>query len=130
MLDFSNTYPDTKFIVLENNYRSIQSILDLSLSLIENNSERLINRLDFLDKKLIAQSPHLTSPEGEEYKNKYFIFQDEKLEKIYVLDEIKKKSSPQPSPEEEGVEKKGPLLQERLGEDSTFAIIVRSNKEV
>ena len=124
MLDFSNTYPDTKFIVLENNYRSSQSILDLSLNLIEKNSERLINRLDFLDKKLIAQSEF-----KDLNKNKYFIFQDDKLEKIYVLDEIKKKSSPQPSPEGEGVTKI-PLLQERLGEDSTFAIIVRSNKEV
>jgi DNA helicase-2/ATP-dependent DNA helicase PcrA len=54
MLDFSNTYSNTKFIVLENNYRSSQTILDLSINLIENNSERLINRLDFLDKKLIA----------------------------------------------------------------------------
>ena len=103
MLDFSNTYPDTKFIVLENNYRSSQSILDLSLNLIENNSERLINRLDFLDKKLIAFSPY-----KDLIENNYYILQDAKLEKIFVLNSIKEKNI----------------------ENETFAIIVRSNREV
>jgi superfamily I DNA/RNA helicase len=103
MLDFSVNYSNTKFIVLENNYRSSQGILDLSVNLIENNSERLINRLDFLDKKLIAQSDY-----KDLNKNSYFILQDEVLEKIFVLDEIKKKNK----------------------KDETFAIILRSNKEV
>ncbi|MDP2396018.1 MAG: hypothetical protein Q8S84_03600 [bacterium] len=53
MLDFSTTYPDTKFIVLKDNYRSTQSILDLATNLIQNNSERLINRLTFLTKELV-----------------------------------------------------------------------------
>jgi DNA helicase-2/ATP-dependent DNA helicase PcrA len=53
MLDFYTKYPETKFIVLENNYRSTQSILDLATNLIANNTERLVKRIDFLEKKLI-----------------------------------------------------------------------------
>ena len=103
MLDFVGTYPDTKFIVLKNNYRSAQSILDLSTDLIENNTQRLVNKLPDLKKELIAQ---------RDYKdldnNKYFILQDEILEKLFVLEDIKSKNN----------------------KDGTFAIICRSNKEV
>jgi len=88
MLDFSLTYPDTKFIVLKNNYRSAQSILDISTALIENNSERLINRLPNLQKELIAQSPYKDLDE-----NKYYILQDEILEKLFVLEQIKTKNN-------------------------------------
>ncbi len=54
MLDFSTKYSDTKFIVLEHNYRSNQQILDLSLQLIENNNERLSNKITSINKKLTA----------------------------------------------------------------------------
>lgn len=103
MLDFYNKYPETNFIVLENNYRSTQSILDLSTNLIEKNEERLVNRLDFLDKKLIAQANYKNN-----INNNYYIFSDEEVEKLYVSDEIKSKNK----------------------ENITFAIIVRSNREV
>ncbi|MBT3853628.1 hypothetical protein HOF65_06780 [bacterium] len=106
MLDFYNKYPETKFIVLENNYRSTQSILDFSTKLIENNNERLVNRLDFLDKKLIAHT---------EYKdldnNNYYILANEQTEKIFILNQIKNKK-----------------YKENINE--SFAIIVRSNREV
>ena len=106
MLDFYNKYPETKFIVLENNYRSTQSILDFSTKLIENNNERLVNRLDFLDKKLIAHT---------EYKdldnNNYYILANEQTEKIFILNQIKNKK-----------------YKKNINE--SFAIIVRSNREV
>jgi superfamily I DNA/RNA helicase len=85
MLDFYDIYPDTNFIVLENNYRSAQSVLDLATTLIENNSERLVNRLDFLEKKLISQTEYKTLD-----KNKYLIFANDIAEKMYVADDIKK----------------------------------------
>jgi len=91
MLDFYTTYPETKSIVLENNYRSTQSILDLSTQLIENNNERLVNRLDNLDKKLIAQTSYKELDE-----NSYKIFSDEQTEKMYVMEEIKNKNQPHP----------------------------------
>lgn len=103
MLDFYTKYPETKFIVLENNYRSTQSILDLATNLIANNNERLVNRLSFLEKKLIWQAKYKDLD-----KNNYFILSDEQTEKIFVMENIKKKNNPQ----------------------ETFAIIVRSNREV
>jgi len=54
MLDFSTKYSNTKFIVLEHNYRSNQQILDLSSQLIENNNERLSNKITSINKKLTA----------------------------------------------------------------------------
>jgi DNA helicase-2/ATP-dependent DNA helicase PcrA len=54
MLDFSNKYSDTQFVVLENNYRSTQPILDLSSQLINNNEERLSKKISTIDKKLTA----------------------------------------------------------------------------
>ncbi len=103
MLDFSLSYKNTKFIVLENNYRSSQSILDISSNLIENNKDRLINRLDFLDKQLIAKWDVKNLEE-----NNYFILEDDILEKLFVLNDIKKKDD----------------------KKTTFAIICRSNREV
>ena len=85
MLDFYSIYPDTKFIVLENNYRSAQSVLDLATTLIENNSERLVNRLDFLEKKLISQTEYKALDE-----NKYLIFANDIAEKMYVVNDLKK----------------------------------------
>jgi DNA helicase-2/ATP-dependent DNA helicase PcrA len=58
MLVFRNRYADLiKVIVLSNNYRSTQPILDVSKSLIERNDDRLINRIPDLSKQLIAAHP-------------------------------------------------------------------------
>ncbi len=54
MLDFATKYQDTQFIVLEHNYRSNQQILNLSSQLIENNNERLSNKITSINKKLIS----------------------------------------------------------------------------
>ncbi len=120
MLDFYIKYPETKFIVLEKNYRSTQSILDLATNLITNNKERLVNRLDFLEKKLVAQADYKL-----QINNNYYILWNEQLEKIFVMEDIKKKnniplSQPFP-PREKGEEQKN---------SESFAIIVRSNREV
>ncbi len=55
MLDFANQYVhDLKTIVLTNNYRSTQPILDISKTIIEKNTERLVNQLPGLSKDLVA----------------------------------------------------------------------------
>jgi DNA helicase-2/ATP-dependent DNA helicase PcrA len=54
MLNFSSTYPDTKIIVLKNNYRSQQNILDMATKLIDYNEERLSKKLSSIEKKLIS----------------------------------------------------------------------------
>jgi len=53
ILEFADKY-DPVEIVLENNYRSDQQILDWAKQLIENNSERLVNIREHLTKELIA----------------------------------------------------------------------------
>ena len=57
MIGFANRYKDDLVkIVLTNNYRSTQPILDISKTLIDRNQERLINKLLGLNKTLAASN--------------------------------------------------------------------------
>ncbi len=57
IINYANEYSDSLYkIVLTNNYRSTQSILNISRILIENNFERLTKHLN-LNKNLIASNP-------------------------------------------------------------------------
>jgi len=52
---FANSYKnDLLTVVLTNNYRSTQPILDASKSVIERNEERLVKKIDGLSKELIS----------------------------------------------------------------------------
>ena len=58
MLDFAHQYQkDLLTVVLTNNYRSTQPILDISRALIEKNEERLVRQLPGLSKQLVASHP-------------------------------------------------------------------------
>ncbi len=60
MLHFQHDYvEEVLMIVLENNYRSTQPILDASTIIINNNQERLVNKIKGLEKKLISSHPDL-----------------------------------------------------------------------
>ena len=60
MLHFQHDYAEeVLMIVLENNYRSTQPILDASTIIINNNQERLVNKIKGLEKKLISSNPAL-----------------------------------------------------------------------
>jgi DNA helicase II / ATP-dependent DNA helicase PcrA len=55
MLDFANSYRDSLLtVILTDNYRSTQPILDVSRTLIERNDERLVNKLPGLSKVLVT----------------------------------------------------------------------------
>jgi DNA helicase-2/ATP-dependent DNA helicase PcrA len=57
MLSFANSYKnDLLTVVLTSNYRSIQSILDVSKTIIDKNSERLINQIKGLSKNLLSSN--------------------------------------------------------------------------
>jgi len=57
MLQFENNYKtDLLRVVLTNNYRSTQPILDISKTLIGNNADRLIKKMVDLSKELIASN--------------------------------------------------------------------------
>lgn len=55
MLHFQRSYPDTKTIVLEDNYRSSQAVLDTAKTVIELADDRLIKRTKNLSKNLRAK---------------------------------------------------------------------------
>ena len=58
VLNFSDTYPRRKLIVLTHNYRSGSSILEAARAVITQGTDRLETRIPELDKQLIAQKPH------------------------------------------------------------------------
>ncbi len=58
MLEFAHSYKkDLRTVVLTNNYRSTQPILDISRTLIERNEERLVNQFPGLSKHLVSSHP-------------------------------------------------------------------------
>src|SRR5688572_3795796 len=57
MMDFANSYSkDLMTVVLTNNYRSTQPILDVSKTLINRNEERLVKKLEGLSKDLLSSN--------------------------------------------------------------------------
>ena len=65
MMDFARNYvADLLTVVLTNNYRSTQPILDISKTLIDKNDERLVNKINDLSKDLLSTNQlikHLTN---------------------------------------------------------------------
>ena len=58
MLEFAHTYEkELLTVVLTNNYRSTQPVLDISRTLIERNAERLVNQIPGLSKQLVSSHP-------------------------------------------------------------------------
>ncbi len=58
MIQFADSYKeDLLTVVLTNNYRSTQPILDISKTLIDRNDERLIKQIPNLSKKLLSSHP-------------------------------------------------------------------------
>ena len=73
MLQFANTYKDDLLkVVLVNNYRSVQPILDISRSLIGRNEERLIRKIEGLSKELVSSKETISHlkhlPKFQEYE--------------------------------------------------------------
>jgi len=61
ILDFKKTFPKAKKVVLAENYRSNQKILDLSYKLIKKNNPYRLEVIEKIDKKLISSNPKFTS---------------------------------------------------------------------
>ncbi|MBL7737811.1 MAG: ATP-dependent helicase [Chitinophagaceae bacterium] len=60
MLDFAGNYKDDLLtVVLTNNYRSTQPILDVSKTLISRNEERLVKKIDGLSKELVSSNKRI-----------------------------------------------------------------------
>lgn len=78
MLDFANNYSkDLMTVVLTNNYRSIQSILDISKTLINRNDERLVKQIDGLSKELLAANSKINHLKHQPQMIEYNSVKDE-----------------------------------------------------
>jgi DNA helicase-2/ATP-dependent DNA helicase PcrA len=76
MLNFASNYQkDLLTVVLTNNYRSTQSILDISKTIIDKNEERLVKQLPGLSKDLISSNQQLNhlinKPVLKEYESQH-----------------------------------------------------------
>ncbi len=76
MMQFADSYKaDLLTVVLTNNYRSTQPILDVSKTLIDRNTERLVQKMEGLSKDLAASNPAirelLHKPQLTEYESQH-----------------------------------------------------------
>ncbi|MEI7513164.1 MAG: ATP-dependent DNA helicase [bacterium] len=101
-LKFQNAWPDVKTIFLEENYRSHQSILDVSFKMIENNY--VDNENEHLRVKLVAKGAIEKKPVEVVHINSTKAGED------YVVDFLKKTSKSSP--------------------EKTIAIITKNNRDV
>jgi DNA helicase-2/ATP-dependent DNA helicase PcrA len=78
MLDFANTYSDfLRTVVLTNNYRSIQPILNISKTLINKNVERLVKQIVGLSKELVAANEKINHLQHDPFMTEYNSVKDE-----------------------------------------------------
>ncbi|MDF8366026.1 DNA helicase PcrA [Weissella paramesenteroides] len=75
ILNFSKEYPDAKTVMLEQNYRSTQTILDAANAVIRNNNERIAKKL--------------WTDNGEGEKITYYRGQSDRSEALFVIKEIR-----------------------------------------
>ncbi len=85
IFNFQKMYKDVKFIVLTNNYRSTQRVLDFAKEIIEKVDERLVKYNTELVKELISKNDKLKN--GNIFING---FNEKEKEYLFVAKEIKK----------------------------------------
>ncbi len=86
MEEFAGTHKKNLLtVVLTNNYRSTQPILDISKQLIGNNQERLINKIEGLTKELIASRKEIAPSDLPPLIREY---QTEREEMIDIVSQI------------------------------------------
>ncbi len=88
MVEIADQYKaQIKTIVLSNNYRSTQPILNIAKSLIDRNNERLVQKIPNLTKELIASNPKW---QGSFPEPKIVEFENKRVELIGITDQISK----------------------------------------
>jgi len=103
ILQFRKDYPDSKMVVLTQNYRSSQKILDSAYALIQNNNPDRLEAAEQISKKLTAQRKSVNSQIS-------FIHESRVEQEAYVV-----------------VEKIRDLAEKNGYEYRDFAILVRAN---
>ena len=88
MLEFASTYQkDLLTVILANNYRSNQPILDVSKTLINANTERLVSKIEGLSKELIAS---LDKRKAENHLPIIQEYESQRQEMIGIASQVKK----------------------------------------
>ncbi len=78
MLEFANAYTkDLVTVVLTNNYRSTQPILDVSKTLINKNEERLVKQIEGLSKELVASNSLISTLTNQPVIHEYASVKEE-----------------------------------------------------
>ncbi len=120
IMEFVKYFPKTKKIVLNKNYRSSQSILDLAYTVIKNNNPNRLEVKERINKKLVGQI------KGEKPQYWHFDHNSNEIKNIveYIQNQISKDQKL----------KRGPSTKLRTEKFSNknfsdFAILVRSNKD-
>ena len=96
MLAFATAYSkDLMTVVLTNNYRSTQPILDISKTLINRNEERLVKQIDGLSKELLASNLRINGLTGKPSLHEYNSVKEEMADitnRVYDL--LQQKTEP------------------------------------
>ncbi|MEW6614344.1 MAG: ATP-dependent helicase [Thermodesulfobacteriota bacterium] len=71
IMDFPRIFPDTKIITIEQNYRSIQSVLDLTNEIIQHAKEKYSKTL--FTRKEGKKKPVFIETQNENYQSKFII---------------------------------------------------------
>lgn len=101
MLEFADNYKeDLLTVVLTNNYRSVQPILDISKTLIDRNEERLVRKIEGLNKNLLSSNAKISHllhvPVIKEYET-------QRQEMIGIAKEVKQLMAQNVSPGRVGI---------------------------
>lgn len=86
MMDFANNYQqDLLTVVLTNNYRSTQPILNVSKSVIDNNEERLVEKIPGLSKELLSSNTKINQLTNQPVLREY---ESQRQEMIGIAKEV------------------------------------------
>ncbi len=91
ILNFNAKYADQglRKVMMTENYRSTQSILDLAGAVIANNGERLVNQLPGLEKHLTAANPSINQGSTEPLIRSYYNTYHETVHVAHQILELK-----------------------------------------
>jgi DNA helicase-2/ATP-dependent DNA helicase PcrA len=88
MLDFAGNYKnDLLTVVLTNNYRSTQPILDVSKTLINRNEERLVKKIEGLSKELLSSNKLISQLTNKPIIQEY---ETQRQEMIGIASQVRK----------------------------------------
>ena len=89
MLAFANGYQkDLLTVVLTNNYRSTQAILDTSKALIDRNAERLVSQIEGLSKDLVSAHPLVKELKHPPLLREYETQRDEMIHLVQEVERL------------------------------------------